>query len=586
MATEAPFEMPEDLAALDAEALKALREQARAEAVAIDESGDDISAEQVARLETLLDSIAAIDGRVGELEAEAAEQAERKNAARQRLAGLAEAPAADAVEEIPADDTDDAGDEEPADSVEEEELEPVVASAGTRRSTVAKAAKAGPTVIIKKDEAPEESLVAITAAANVPEFTAGQRLADMSEVAAAFLSRVSGAPQNKATSKTAVMNMTPNATRQGVARIKRQEREFAVNGDMSVDQQFQNIMDAAKAYRESGKSALTAAAGWCAPSETLYEFCELETTEGLIDVPEVTARRGGISFTKGPDFMTLFSDPDFGFIQTEAVVEAGETPKPCYEIECPSFTEVTLDAIGFCITAGLLTNAGYPELVRRVLNLAGIGHARRKSQSTINRISTAIGTAIDWTEVGGAAGSGTADALGAIELQALRIRQSLAMAPDAPIEGIAPYWGRAAVRHDLSRRLGITDPFRITDADVDGYLAVRNIRMQWVYDYQMLTTTNTSTWTAFPATMEIMLYPAGAFVRLVNDVISLDAVYDHDMLTGNQYTAAFFEEGIAVANTCGFGVKVQVALNYNGSAGFPAVGAGEGITFAEVEEAG
>lgn len=581
MAEQTPFAMPEDITSLDLDALGALRDAARAEAIEIDQSGEDLSAEQVARLELLLDSVAAIDGRVAEVEAEQAAQAERASSARQRLAGLDEAPADDAaVEETPADDLADAEVEETVDSVEEEVLEPVTASAGVRRSTVAKAAKTGPTVIIKKDDAPEEPLVAITAAANVPEFNAGQELADMSEVATAFLSRVAGGGSNTPDMGTRAIGMTPNATRQGVARIKRKEREFAVSGEMSLDKQFQNIMDAAKAYTDNGKQALTAAAGWCAPPETMYGFCELETTEGLLDVPEVTARRGGISFTKGPDFMTLFADEDFGFIQTEAVVEAGETPKPCYAIECPPFTDVTLDAIGFCITAGLLTNAGYPELVRRVLNLAGVGHARRKNQSTINRISTAIGTAIDWAEVGGAQGSATADLLGALELQAIRIRQSLAMAPDAPIEGIAPHWGRAAARHDLSRRLGITNPFEITDADVDRYLAVRGIRVQWVYDYQMLTTTNTSTWTAYPSTIEVMLYPAGAFVRLVNDVISLDAVYDHDMLTGNQYTAAFFEEGIAVANTCGFGVKVSVAMNYNGSAGFPAVGAGEGITFA------
>lgn len=580
MADQAPFTMPEDITSLDLEGLRALREAAHAEAVAIDQSGEDISSEQLARLEQLLDNVAAIGERITAVEAEQAEQVTRAASARERLAALGEdAAPADAVEEPPAADIADADDEPAVESVEEEVLEPVTASAGVRRPTAAKAAAAGPTVIIKKAEVEKGSTVAITAAANVPEFTAGQELADMGEVAHAFLSRSGSFGQNDPKMKTQSLALSPNHTRQGVARIKRATREFEVNSEMSLEQQFSNIMEAAKNYRISGQQALTAAAGWCAPSETLYEFCELETTEGLLDIPEVTARRGGISFTKGPDFMTLMSDSDFGFIQTEAVVEAGETPKPCYAIECPPFSEVRLDAIGFCITAGLLTNAGYPELVRRILNLAGVGHARRKSQSTINRISTAIGTAINWTEVGGANGSGTADFLGAAELQALRIRQSLAMAPDAPIEGIAPYWGRAAVRHELSRRLGLTDPFRITDADVDNYLAVRNIRIQWVYDYQMLTTTSTSTWTAFPSSIEFMLYPAGAFVRLVNDVISLDAVYDHDLLTGNQYTAAFMEEGIAVANTCGFGVKTTVALNYNGSAGFPAIGAGDGVTF-------
>ena len=48
----------------------------------------------------------------------------------------------------------------------------------------------------------------------------------------------------------------------------------------------------------------------------------------------------------------------------------------------------------------------------------------------------------------------------------------------------------------------------------------------------------------------------------------------------NTYTAAFFEEGMAVANVGGAAVKVSVALNVKGSSGFPAVGAGSGVTIA------
>jgi hypothetical protein len=69
-----------------------------------------------------------------------------------------------------------------------------------------------------------------------------------------------------------------------------------------------------------------------------------------------------------------------------------------------------------------------------------------------------------------------------------------------------------------------------------------------------------------------MLYPAGAYTRLVNDVINLSAVYDHDLLTGNEYTAAFVEEGMAVANTRGYGLKTIVALNPEGLTGAANIG--------------
>lgn len=563
------FNKPESLEGLDLAALATLRGEAVAAARSVDD--DDRSPETTAMLEGLLDAIVEIDARSDALNAEGASA----DAARTRLAELApvvEEPAAEAGEAA----VEDAA-EEPA-----EELEPVAAAASARpTSAVRQAASVTPAPVVHKAKAPVVPLTVITAAANVPDFTAGQNLGDMAEVAQAFLGRVgSFGGQNDPSMKPGVYQMTPNASRNAVARFRRKDHDYVVDREMGVETQFQTIMDAAKVANLTGGGSLQAAAAWCAPSEIDYGFCELETTEGLIDVPEVTARRGGISFTKGPDFSTLFADSNFGFIQTEAQVEGG-TVKPCYAVTCPPFTEVRLDAIGFCITAGLLTNSAYPELVRRVLNLAGVGHARRKSASTIARIGAAISQTVDWTEVGTTPGtSATADVMDAVELTALRIRQSLAMSPTAVIEGFAPYWLRPALRASLTRRLGLTEPFNVKDSDVDAWFLTRGIRLQYVYDYQMLTDTNTGSGVKFPDTVEITLYPAGAFVRLATGVINLDAVYDHDMLTKNTYTAAFMEEGIAVANTCGYGVKVQVALNYQGAAGFPAIGAGSGVTFA------
>jgi hypothetical protein len=317
---------------------------------------------------------------------------------------------------------------------------------------------------------------------------------------------------------------------------------------------METVMAAAREQRLPGGS-LVAAGGWCAPSETLYDFCSLETTEGLLSIPEVTARRGGINFTKGPDFAALMADANFGFIQTEAQAEAG-TVKPCYAVECPPFQEVRLDAIGFCITAGLLTNAAYPELIRRVLELAVVGHARTVNAETIARISTLIGAAVDHAEIGAT----TSDVLDALDLQATRLRYMYSMSPNATIEVILPLWAKNIIKSDLSRRTGV-DMLSVSDADVNRYLGARNLSAQFVYDYQNITSASTGAWTSWPDTLEAMLYPAGAFVRLGLPVIDLDTVYDHANLVTNTYTAAFFEEGLAIANTCGTGVKVSIDVS-------------------------
>lgn len=518
--------------------------------------------EDIAGLEAALNDIDAIDARVAEVDAESAAREER-------LAALAERAGAvtDPVE--PGEDSGADADAEAAAEVTEPEA--VVASGTKRPVARAAAGKATPTKINKAVE--KDPVWSVTASAGFAAKTVGDKIESSEELAEAFLSRVQGfGGSNPADMEAGVYAMSPRAVKHGVATFRR-TREHEVNKEMSFAQQMEVILDAG---RDPGIQALVAAGGWCAPSEIDYSLSGYETAEGLVDVPEVTARRGGIQFTKGPDFMTVFADADAGFIQTEAQAIAGEV-KPCYALECPPFQEVRLDAIGFCATAPLLTEAAYPELVARVLSLLNLGHQRRKSASTIARIRALITTTVNWGEIG-TPNSGVADLFAGIEMQANRIRQALAMSPTATIEGIAPYWLRGALRNELARRLSLPDPFNITDGDVDGWLALRGIRLQPVYDYQMLgtgaanTEGGTNNWTEWPAQVEIMMYPAGAFTRLVNDVANLSAVYDHDLLTQNQYTAAFVEEGLAVANTRGFGIKATFGLSYVGAAGYPGIG--------------
>jgi hypothetical protein len=573
------FVIPE-IADLNRDDLLEARIRARAEIDRLNALGADASDEDLNALDSVLDHVDAIDARVGEIDTAAEERAARLEATRARVDALAEPTAETPVEEPIADPEPEAAAEPEPEPEAEVVAEPeAVLASGSKRPVVRAASKQAPAVIIPKENQEPKSVNSIVAAANVPEFNSGQELNGMDEVATAFLSRAASfggsVPQDM---KPGTYNLSPRAQRYGVARIKHEGREFSVDREMSLEAQFAAIMAASDENALSGNSVI-AAGGWCAPSETIYDLFGYETNAGLLDLPEVTAKRGGIQFTKGPDFMTIFADTDAGFIQTETQAEAGTT-KPCYALECPPFEEVRLDAIGFCATAPLLTNAAYPELTKRVLNLLGLGHQRRKSAESIKRIIADITTVYAWAPVAAAgSNSGYADVLGGLELNAMRIRQNLAMDPAATIEGFAPFWLKGALRTDVSRRLGIADPFNVPDSEIEAQLALRGIKLQFPYDYQPLvdgakgTAGGTVTNTIWPTVAEVVLYPAGAYTRLVNDVISLDAVYDHDMLTGNEYTAAFVEEGFAIANTRGYGVRVGFQLNPNGASGYPAIGA-------------
>ena len=80
------------------------------------------------------------------------------------------------------------------------------------------------------------------------------------------------------------------------------------------------------------------------PSETLYDFLSGR-------VHRWSARPAGIAVTRGGVRSPPVRTPaiyNAGFTQTEAQAIVGTT-KTCYEVDCPDFDEVRLDAIGICI---------------------------------------------------------------------------------------------------------------------------------------------------------------------------------------------------------------------------------------------
>jgi len=540
------FNRPEDIKALDAAALSALLEEARAEAAEINGiSDDDFTDENLADLEALAAFIAEAQGIVDEAETAADERAARLAAAR----AATTAPEAKVEEEPkveePAAKEDEAKVEEPA-------LVAAGAAKGGRRATAALAPK--PT-----DEDEAKPVATITAAADLRSFSTGATMKDLDDVVQGAIERFAAMPSHK---------VGHSRTRYGVASVKKGRTDgFSVeNKDYRT---FQDLIQAASKESRLAGGSLTAAGGWCSPSETLYDLCTIESTDGLWDLPEVQANRGGIQFTKGPSFQDIYDLG--GFLQTEAQAEAG-TEKDCWDVECPPFEEVRLDAIGLCIRAGILTNATYPELIRRYLEGALIAQQHRVSANLIARAEAITGAAVNIPDVFPNAVS----LLSALELVAEGERQRWRLPFSATLEIILPRWVRAALRADLANRTGV-ELTNVTDQMLDQHFAVRGLRVQFLYNYQPLTVrTGAGTEgdpyvsvpaTDYPDTIQTIMYPAGTFVKLSTDVINLDAVYDSTGLSTNTYTALFAEEGIALANTCFEARRISIPFSVSGLTG-------------------
>lgn len=586
------FKMPESLEGLTLDEITELHEGALAEAQELNKIADDkITPEESARLIELVGNLGAIADVKETLEAEVNAEAEALAAARAALAAPEDEEKADEKADDKADEDKAEGKADEKVDSKKELIEAGGAPAKSRKfgSFATKVGKTDPAEDPGKgddDDQPKRSdAIKIEASANVPGFNSGAEM-DFDELAVAYAKRArqfaGGGGRTKSTKGVGDVDyggtkLSKGMQRYGVATLIKPENEFTITEKMSAEDQF-DLIKRASNERRLGTQGLVAAGGWCAPSDRIYGFLELETAEGLLDLPEINAPRGGIQFTKGPQLGTLLTEANLGFVQTEAQAEAG-TVKPIFDITCPAWTDVRMDAVGYAIRAGLLTDAAYPELLRRYLSLGLVVHARRLNKLAIDRISALIGAATVFAPVNGTAYSSVSDFLSAVELNAMRVRETYAMGLNATVEGVFPLWTQAILRSDISRRSGIGE-FNVTDQMITSWLAARKVKAQFVRDYQPInngaatTAGGTAAWTRWPDKVEFMLYPAGSYVRLATDVIDLDTVYDTDNLTKNQFLAAFFEEGFGIANTGASGVKVQVGTNnLNGLSGFHGIGA-------------
>ena len=305
--------------------------------------------------------------------------------------------------------------------------------------------------------------------------------------------------------------------------------------------------------------------------------------------------RGGIKYTTGPDFSSIYSGAGY-FHYTEAQIIAGVT-KPTMAVPCPSFTDTRLEADGLAIQTDLLQLRGYPELIARFVRGAMVAHNHKINSFMINALVTgSTALALPSNVTSHTPGAGTTWAtdhsvittlLTALDMAIMDYKYRQRMAKNATLEVVLPYWALAWIRSDIARKNfydadATTDQFNIAMERINTWLAVRGARAQWVYDWQdafywaAYPTGAPSAWQQFgasptstdfvqdfPHTLQFMLYAAGTWVRGNADIITLDTVYDSTLLAQNKTTQLFTEQGILAAKTC-FDSRVYTIGNIGG----------------------
>lgn len=574
--SEIDFTIPTDFSALTGDELNELASQAKAAAAPLvqrvhaGESLEDSELETLERLGKVVTEVTAVrDGRIAKAANETATAARQADAA--AVFGSDAAPA----------DEDDEEDDEPAKKKApkkdgEDEGKGVQAS-GAKRPGVGAIAKHARKVKVEGGEDVERaSHTRAVAAAGQANFAAGTEFDTVDDIAAALEASFA----NYGNAGEGVYLKSP------VVQFRRDyPAEQRITPGDDPFSAMAKIENAAKQGNLPGGS-LVAAAGWCAPSEILYDLFELENgTAGILDLPEVQISRGGIQFSPGPDFSAIWAGTGY-FHQTEAQVIAA-TAKPCMVVPCPTFQEKRLEVEGVCITGAFLQDRGYPEMVSRFTRGVMIAHRRKMNAFKIAQV-VAGSTLVNYDAAALVALSVETDdvslasrLLWITEIQITDYRYKHRMADDAMLEVLLPSWLRLVIRADVQRRTGTSaeQAFEITNQMIDGWLRMRGARVQWLYDWQDVYSGGSATLSfggstltrTPPRTVDMVIYAAGTFVAGVADVIRLDTVYDSTNLALNQYTQLFTEEGILVAKR-GFESRlVRFAFQPNGVTSAPAV---------------
>lgn len=563
---QSPFYVPDDLTEYSLDQLRELRTAGEAEFRTKYEEytsdGKVATQEQLDELSSIGQGLDSVTAAIEEAEADeekrstAAEELKNKYAAEESNEDESEETDEDESEDESEDNSD--ADADADDQEEAEERTSVAASAGRRRTSFAGASrKTG-----NANKVPSKTKHSgFLMSQSVPKHQAGY-------VDAFALAKASDELQ--ANSVVRGLRSDPTGAAQHMMTLGHLARQFPKELFATDEVSLTAAIERATDEKLLPGKSLTAAAGWCSPSQIIYDFLDIPDAQDLFDLPEVSVERGGIRFPVQPDFGIAFQDQ--GFMFTEAELLAQTEDKPCFEVPCTGFDELRLGAVGLCITAGILQQKGYPEAVKLYIDGLLVAHQHRISSWSIQKVragSTPI--QIPANSVMGAFGA----LLNSVEIAVVDIQTRNRLPSTTTIEFAMPVYAKAILRADLAYRRGVNLE-QVTDQALEQHFTMRHARVQYVSDYQTGAAgqpgaaTGADGSTAFvkwPDQIEFLAYPAGTWFRSLQDVIEVGNLYDQAQLKKNKFTALFTEDAIGVAKRGIDSRRYTVPLAVNGAVG-------------------
>lgn len=376
--------------------------------------------------------------------------------------------------------------------------------------------------------------VTITAGGDIPGYAAGAELPDMNKVADAFAKRLH--------SLSRVQNGTFQQTIATLAFDFPEDRQL--HGD--------DPGNITRVNKVISPAALTAAAGICAPLETIYdvEVCGDADRPVRDALARFNADRGGVK---------IYGSPTLAAGVTGVWSPETHPAKTCGDADCPQAEDVGLEAVYACLKFSNYTNRFFPEVVKANTDLAMINHARQAELNLLKQIKAAS-TDIDFSDpkkamLAPSPAGVTRSVLVAVDNSAAYLRRKHRLATTAPMRVIFPSWLGDAMAADLALQMPSSgdglDAMNVAFSRVEGLFRNRGINIAWSldsWDDSAASTGATAADGGFDDTVWFPLFPEGTFLFLDGGTLDLGVTRDATMLSANEY-ATFVETFEGVAKT-------------------------------------
>ena len=399
---------------------------------------------------------------------------------------------------------------------------------------------------LAKTEAP----VAITAGADVPGYTAGTALQNMSDVAIAMekrlhsLRRVSGG----------------DGEQHIVASISTQypeERQLTTDKDLN-DEKIKAVI---------GRDALVASGGFATPLQTNYDLGDVIESDARPvrdSLPRFQADRGGIRFISKPVLgsytgaVGVWTNADD--IAAAPGVGADGPFKNVLVAGSATVQEEYIDAITLQLQFGNLLTRAWPELIARHNELALIQHARRAELNLLSKIN-AKSTAVTAASVLGFA----RDFLLQIKRAAAAYRSRNRIDGSVNLHAIVPTWVVDAMAADLAMQMPGDDTYGIARNTVQGYLNSAGVTLTESLDQNQFGAQAAGALLDWPANFTWFLFSEDTFLFLDGGTLDLGIIRDSALVSTNDYRM-FTETFEGLAKIGGESLAITSAIRVNGAA--------------------